>query len=203
MKKLTNAEEYLEWVKKIAIYLVRRYNMNRCDLDDYYAAGLVGLLEAWEKFDPERGLPLKHFAAPRVRGAIIDAMRGNSYLSVGAYRRLKASGSSSADIFAIRVQFDSSALPQFTIEKDPADIYEERSERATLRRRLDRLSNEEREILMAHYFDEKPLSQISREFGSGTRSWASRRHLKALAALRKEYAIDIVRADAATSKGYD
>jgi RNA polymerase sigma factor for flagellar operon FliA len=45
------------------------------DLADLVAYGLVGLIDAVERYDPARGVKFESFAGLRIRGAIIDAMR--------------------------------------------------------------------------------------------------------------------------------
>lgn len=42
---------------------------------DLISYGLTGLLEAVDRFDPERGVKFKTFALMRIRGAMIDALR--------------------------------------------------------------------------------------------------------------------------------
>jgi RNA polymerase sigma factor for flagellar operon FliA len=46
-----------------------------CDRDELVAAGTLGLVEAARRFDPERGVPFERWAALRIRGAVIDAVR--------------------------------------------------------------------------------------------------------------------------------
>lgn len=50
------------------------------DIDNLESAGLLGLVEAAQRFDVSRGVDFKAFAALRVRGAIIDEARRNSPL---------------------------------------------------------------------------------------------------------------------------
>ncbi len=42
---------------------------------DLVSDGIIGLMEAIERFDPSRGLTFQTFAVPRVRGAMVDALR--------------------------------------------------------------------------------------------------------------------------------
>lgn len=42
---------------------------------DLVSDGIIGLMEAIERFDPERGLSFQTFAVPRIRGAMVDALR--------------------------------------------------------------------------------------------------------------------------------
>lgn len=50
------------------------------DVDNLESAGLLGLVEAAQRFDVSRGVDFKAFAALRIRGEIIDEARRNSPL---------------------------------------------------------------------------------------------------------------------------
>src|SRR5947209_17224803 len=45
-------------------------------LDDLISAGIVGLLAAVDNFDPSHNASLKTYAEYRIRGAILDSIRG-------------------------------------------------------------------------------------------------------------------------------
>jgi RNA polymerase sigma factor for flagellar operon FliA len=45
------------------------------DESDVLGYGTIGLIEAVDRFDPERGVKFETYAIPRIRGAIIDAVR--------------------------------------------------------------------------------------------------------------------------------
>ena len=45
------------------------------DPGDLVSAGVFGLIDAVERFDPERGVKFETFAVPRIRGAVFDALR--------------------------------------------------------------------------------------------------------------------------------
>lgn len=45
------------------------------DIEDLTSYGLVGLLDAIDRFEPERGVKFETFALTRIRGAIIDELR--------------------------------------------------------------------------------------------------------------------------------
>lgn len=45
------------------------------DLDDLVSAGIVGLLDAIEKFNPSKGASFKTYATYRIKGAILDEVR--------------------------------------------------------------------------------------------------------------------------------
>src|SRR3989304_735366 len=49
--------------------------------------GVIGLLKAIERFDPSRGILLKTYAEHRIRGAILDGLRGMDWLSRSARQK--------------------------------------------------------------------------------------------------------------------
>jgi RNA polymerase sigma factor FliA len=49
--------------------------------DDLTSAGMMALAQAARSFDPERGVPFARFATMRIRGAIIDELRGHDWAS--------------------------------------------------------------------------------------------------------------------------
>lgn len=53
---------------------------NFIDDDDLMSHGMIGLIEAVERFDPEKGYKFSTFASKRVRGAIIDFLRDLDWL---------------------------------------------------------------------------------------------------------------------------
>jgi RNA polymerase sigma factor FliA len=55
--------------------------------DDLEAAGIVGLIQAIDRFAPERGIPFEGYAAFRIRGAILDEVRRLDDLSRDAPTR--------------------------------------------------------------------------------------------------------------------
>ncbi len=67
-------EEHLPLVRYVARKHWKRIR-GKLDLDDLVSAGTVGLINAVEGFDPDRGLAFSTFATPRIRGAILDHLR--------------------------------------------------------------------------------------------------------------------------------
>ena len=82
--------EFQNYVRSIALRLIRSLNLPAQNLDEYIAAGYLGLVEAAERFDGRDGRPFKPFAFLRIRGAIIDSIRITSHVSSKAYRMSKA-----------------------------------------------------------------------------------------------------------------
>ncbi len=45
------------------------------DIEDLVSAGVVGLMDAFAKFDPEKKVQFRSYAQFRIRGAILDSLR--------------------------------------------------------------------------------------------------------------------------------
>lgn len=81
--------EYYPLVKTIAARMVRRFP-NNVDLDEMISEGILGLMDALERFEPARGVPFKSYAEIRVRGAIVDALRHNDFVPRSVRRKWQA-----------------------------------------------------------------------------------------------------------------
>lgn len=66
--------EHLPLVKYIAGHMAIGLPSS-VEVDDLIGAGVVGLIEAVNNFDPSRGVKLETFASVRIRGAIVDELR--------------------------------------------------------------------------------------------------------------------------------
>lgn len=65
---------HLHVVAGVAQRLARSLS-SQADLDDMISDGVLGLISAAQSYDPTRKVKFKTFAAPRVRGAILDGLR--------------------------------------------------------------------------------------------------------------------------------
>ena len=50
------------------------------DQNDLVSDGVIGLMDAVDKFEPERGLQFQTYAVTRVRGAIVDGLRTSDWV---------------------------------------------------------------------------------------------------------------------------
>lgn len=50
------------------------------DFDELVSCGVIGLMNALDSFDASRGLAFSTFAAPRIRGAILDELRRQDHV---------------------------------------------------------------------------------------------------------------------------
>ena len=60
--------------------LCRRFQGSREPQEDLYQVGVIGLLNAIERFDPQRGSSFSSFARPQVLGAILNYLRDHGTL---------------------------------------------------------------------------------------------------------------------------
>jgi len=72
-------EAYLPTVKSIAERLKLKLPES-VDIDDLFSAGILGLMDAIDKFEPERGVRFETYCAQRIRGAILDDLRRNDWV---------------------------------------------------------------------------------------------------------------------------
>lgn len=67
-------EDHLPLVKHI-VFQVAVHFPRHVEREELARAGALGLVEAARRYDEERGVPFDRFAAQRIRGAILDAVR--------------------------------------------------------------------------------------------------------------------------------
>jgi RNA polymerase sigma factor for flagellar operon FliA len=67
-------EHYLRLVKYNAKRIWDRLP-DGVELDDLISAGIFGLMDAIEAFDPDRGVKFDTYCVPRIRGAMLDELR--------------------------------------------------------------------------------------------------------------------------------
>ena len=72
--------EHVRLVKIIAHHIAVHLPPH-IDVNDLMSAGSIGLLEAIDKFDASRGIKFKTYASIRIRGAIMDELRGMDWMT--------------------------------------------------------------------------------------------------------------------------
>jgi len=65
---------YLPLVRNVAGRMALGFPKS-VELADLVSTGVIGLIEAFKNFDPDRGVKFETFAVPRIRGAILDELR--------------------------------------------------------------------------------------------------------------------------------
>ncbi len=72
--------EHVRLVKIIAHHIAVHLPPH-IDVNDLMSAGSIGLIEAIDKFDATRGIKFKTYASIRIRGAIMDELRGMDWMT--------------------------------------------------------------------------------------------------------------------------
>jgi RNA polymerase sigma factor for flagellar operon FliA len=79
--------KYIPYVKYIASRLVSGKPPG-VEPEDLVSFGILGLIDAIEKFDPSKGLKFETYATLRIRGSIIDELRKISWIPKSAFSKL-------------------------------------------------------------------------------------------------------------------
>ncbi len=80
--------EHLPQVRWIATRFHEKLPGNTC-LEDLISTGIVGLINAIDSFDPKFNVKLKTYAEHKIRGAILDSLRGMDGVPPHKRKRLK------------------------------------------------------------------------------------------------------------------
>jgi len=188
---------------------IRRHLPSNVLLEDLVHAGVLGLLEAVDKFNPRRHVQLKTYAMFRIRGAILDSLRQMDW----GPRALRSQGrrleearvrlesrlgrvASQAELAAemglslrrfyalLRdlhgLEF-TSAEPEDLASQESFALNLERQER--LEQAVGQLTECERRTLGLYYFQELTMTEVGMRLGVGE-SRVSQIHSSALARLR-------------------
>lgn len=73
---------YAPLVRRLALQLMARLPAS-VDLDDLVQAGMIGLLDASNRFQDDQGAKFETYASQRIRGAMLDELRANDWVSRG------------------------------------------------------------------------------------------------------------------------
>ena len=75
----TGIETYLPMVRRAAAKMIGRLPAN-VEMDDLIQAGVMGLMEAMQRYEHGHGAQFETFAMQRVRGAMLDELRGTDWV---------------------------------------------------------------------------------------------------------------------------
>jgi RNA polymerase sigma factor for flagellar operon FliA len=79
---------YTPLVKRIAYHLVGRLPSS-VQVDDLIQSGMIGLLEAIQKFDVRQGASFETYASIRIRGSMIDEIRKGDWTPRSVHRKAR------------------------------------------------------------------------------------------------------------------
>ncbi len=74
-----NRENYLPMVRRAAARMIGRLPAN-VEMDDLVQAGVMGLMDAMQRYETGHGAQFETFAMQRVRGAMLDELRGTDWV---------------------------------------------------------------------------------------------------------------------------
>lgn len=83
--ELSSIEDYAPLVKRIAQHMMLKMPAS-VQVDDLIQAGMIGLIEASQKYDATHGASFETYAGIRIRGAIIDEMRRGDWVPRSVHR---------------------------------------------------------------------------------------------------------------------
>ena len=205
-------DHYLPLARVIAAKLYAGRTVDEIEFDEYLQLARLGLVEAIDRFDSERGVQFNTFASIRMRGAILNGLeRLSEHQQQIAWRqRLRVERAQMAahdevpddlqGLFGMLAEVGVGLALGMLLEGTgmiaPADDEAPREqpgyfahvELEQLRRRVralvDALPQQERAVIWLHYVQDTPFTQIANELGV-TRGRIAQIHRKALETLRK------------------
>ncbi len=85
-------DELITQYSPLVRYVVGRLGIPQTsllDADDLVSYGIIGLINAIDRFDPSRGVRFEAFATSRIRGSVIDQLRVLNWLPRSAVARVR------------------------------------------------------------------------------------------------------------------
>jgi RNA polymerase sigma factor for flagellar operon FliA len=77
---------YYPLVRTIACRMARRLPPS-VDVDELINVGVLGLIDAIDRFEPERGVPFKSYAEIRIQGSMFDSLRSDDWVPRSVRRK--------------------------------------------------------------------------------------------------------------------
>lgn len=85
LEKRDYITEYAPLVKRMAHHLLTRLPAS-VQLDDLVQAGMIGLMDAINRYEATQGTQFETYATQRIRGAMLDELRANDWVPRGLRR---------------------------------------------------------------------------------------------------------------------
>ncbi len=82
-------KQYSPLVRRLAHQMIAKLPAN-VELDDLIQVGMIGLNDALGRFDAAQGVQFETFATQRIRGAMLDELRGSDWMSRGNRRQQRS-----------------------------------------------------------------------------------------------------------------
>ena len=184
---------------------------NSVDSGDLVSAGVFGLIDAVERFDPARGVKFETFAVPRIRGAVFDGLRSLDWVPRSVRSRAREVENAFQDLegkmgrgptdeeLAVHLKISATEFQKWLasiasttvgpraltgdVPDSPAALVEEGEVKRLVKVELRRLPEREKLVLTLYYDEGLTLSEIGSILGV-TESRVSQIHTKAVLHLR-------------------
>jgi RNA polymerase sigma factor for flagellar operon FliA len=195
-----------QWSRLVARDVYLRVRISKDAWHDCTQNALIGLIEAIDRFDPDRKVPFQSFARHRVRGAVFDGLRS---LYVGTISTQGAQDT--GDILRERIEslgehaipdpieefvsitvglglgmiLDMQSMPGYSAPSDAYAKLESEQLSTALALQVAKLPERDRLILNLHYYHHVPFVDIAEELRI-TKGRVSQLHKRALDRLRQE-----------------
>lgn len=82
-------KQYSTLVRRLAHQMIAKLPAN-VEIDDLIQVGMIGLNDALSRFDAAQGVQFETFATQRIRGAMLDELRGSDWMSRGNRRQQRS-----------------------------------------------------------------------------------------------------------------
>jgi RNA polymerase sigma-B factor len=136
--------------------LARRFASTEEGLDDLVQVGVIGLLKAVERFDPERARPFTAYAVPTILGELRHHLRDRTW-PVRVPRRVAAAPA--------RAARRTVPLAEVVGAPDEHDDFGASEDRLIVEAALERLDERRRTIVRRYFLDGLSQVEIARELG--------------------------------------
>jgi len=73
----------MEYYRPLVKYAAERLHSklpDKVEVDDLMSAGIFGLMDAIDAYDPDRGVKFETYCSPRIRGSILDELRSMDWV---------------------------------------------------------------------------------------------------------------------------
>jgi RNA polymerase sigma factor for flagellar operon FliA len=183
----SDVQDYMPLVKQIVARFLRRLPPNVLR-DDLVSAGTYGLIDSLRKNGSDRGPTFEWYARVRIRGAILDELRAQDWLTRRARNRIASQADDGrAPLSGIVSMDDLSEASRNALcdesTPSPLEAAEGSAEREALAIAIDQLLHRERLIVTLHYFQGVQLKAIAAQLGV-SEPRVSQLHSRAMAKLR-------------------
>lgn len=168
------------------------------DREDLIAWGVLGLVQAAQRYRDDRGSSFSAYAASRVRGQVLDALRERDPLTRSARRAFRSAREANAELespfseMSLDKALDAGYEPRPSLTVRPGPRCPRDPRWPEVARGLRTLPRLERSVLLLSYGRGLTLKEIGRQLGL-SESGVCRVRSRALRKMRRRCAVDAVR----------